>query len=170
MTCGFEFPHFLLAQTRRLMRIFGSIVQSFVLPMLHAWQDVAFRCSITLEFIGNDHSRHVAQPFEQLPKESLRSFFVPVALYQDIQHVTMLIDRSPQKVFLSSDPQNDLVQVPCVSTRRTTTTQFIGVRLPEFQAPLSHRFIGHHNASLGQKIFDITRNSVRSGNTARQRD
>jgi hypothetical protein len=33
---GFETSHFLLSQSCGLMRVFCSIIQAFVLPMLHA--------------------------------------------------------------------------------------------------------------------------------------
>src|SRR6266568_5754701 len=69
--CRFKPPHFLLSQSSRLMRIFGSIVQPFVLPMLHARQDFAFGCSIALEFISDDHTWNVLLSFEQLAEKSL---------------------------------------------------------------------------------------------------
>jgi hypothetical protein len=35
--------------------------------------------------------------------------------------------------------------------------QFIGIRLPEFEAPLPDGFIGDDDPSLSQKLFDITK-------------
>jgi hypothetical protein len=62
------------------VRVFRVIVQSFVLPMLHARQDLAFRRSITSEFICDDHWRHIAQSLEELAKKSLGSVFVAPTL------------------------------------------------------------------------------------------
>ena len=36
-----------------------------------------------------------------------------------------------------------------------SASRFIGIDLPKFETPLSHRFLGHHNASLCQELFDI---------------
>jgi hypothetical protein len=50
--------------------IFRSIVQSFVLPMLHARQELAFRCSLALQFIGDDHAWDILEPIEELTEKS----------------------------------------------------------------------------------------------------
>ncbi len=94
--------------------------------MLHARQDLAFRSPITLQLIGDDHARNVVQPFEQLAEKSLRGLFVAVALHKDIEHISVLIHRSPQIMSLATDGEEDLIQVPFVATARATT-QFIGI-------------------------------------------
>jgi hypothetical protein len=45
--------------------------------------------------------------------------------------------------------------MPFVAATRTATTQFIGVGLPEFEAPLPNRLIGHDDASLGHQFLNI---------------
>src|SRR2546423_2121976 len=109
------------------MRVLCSIVQAFVLTMLHSWQDLAFRSPITLQFVSNDHARHVLQPFEPFPKESLGGLCVALALHQDIKHVPILINGSPQRVFLPPDRQYDFVHMPFVAATRTTATQFMSI-------------------------------------------
>ena len=49
LTCRFELPHVLLAQSRGLVGVLGSIVQPFVLAMLHTWQHLPFSRSIPLQ-------------------------------------------------------------------------------------------------------------------------
>ncbi len=93
--CCFEPAHFLLSPSRRLVRMLGSIVASFVLPMLHAGQGFTVRRPIPLQLIRDDHARHVEQPFEQLAENSLRRFFVASALLEDIEHIALLVYRSP---------------------------------------------------------------------------
>jgi len=95
------------------MRIFRPVVQSFVLPMLHA--------------------------------------------RQDLEHISVLIHRSPQRLSLATDGEEDLIQVPFVATARAAT-QFIGRGLTKFEAPLPHRFIGHGDPALGQKFLNRTEN------------
>ena len=102
-------------------------VHPFVLAVLHARQDLAFCCSITLQLIGDDHARNVVHPFEQLAEKSLRGLFVALALHKDIEHISILIHRSPQILSLATDGEEDLTQVPFVATARATATQFIGM-------------------------------------------
>ena len=78
------------------MGVFRSIVQSFVLPMLHARQDLAFGGSIALQFIGDDHAWDVLESFEELAKKAFRRVCVASALHQDIEHVAVLINGSPE--------------------------------------------------------------------------
>ncbi len=104
---GLEPPHLLFTQSRRLVRIFRPVVQSFVLPMLHAWQDLAFGCSIALQFVGDDHAWDVLESFEELPKKAFRRVCVPSALDEDIEHVAVLIHGSPQIIPLSTDREKD---------------------------------------------------------------
>src|SRR5258708_6711303 len=91
-----EPPHLLFTQSRGLVGVFRSIVQSFVLPILHPRQDLAFGGSIALQFIGDDHAGDIVQSFEELPKKAFRRVCVASALHQDIQHVAVLINGSPE--------------------------------------------------------------------------
>ena len=140
------------------MRVLCSIVQAFVLTVLHSWQNLSFCSPITPELIGNDHARNVSQSFEQLAKEAFGSFFVAPALHQDVEDITILIDRSPEVVFFSTESEYDLVHMPFVAATRTATTQFIGVGLPEFEAPLPYGFVGHNDPALCEKFLNRTDN------------
>src|SRR5258708_22035383 len=62
---GFEAPHLLFTQARGLVRIFRTIIQPFMLTVLHTRQDFAFRRAITLQLISDDYARYVLQPFEK---------------------------------------------------------------------------------------------------------
>src|SRR5258708_22865121 len=77
---GLEAPHLLFTQSRGLMRIFRTIVQPFVLPMLHPRQDLTFCCSVTFQFIGDNHPWHVLKPFEELAKKTFCRLLVASAL------------------------------------------------------------------------------------------
>src|SRR5258708_11856831 len=154
---GLESSHLLFTQARWLVRIFCTIVQPFVLPMLHPRQDLAFGCSIALQFIGDNHPWHILKLFEELPKKAFSRLFVPSALDQDIQHVAILIHCSPKIMRFPVDLQIHFIHVPFVSTTRATTTQLVGVGLPKCEAPLSHRFIGDDDPALRQKLFNVAK-------------
>ena len=108
--------------------------------------------------------------FEQFAKKSFGRFLVAATLYKDVEHVAFLVHGSPQIVSLATDGEKHLVQMPLITTMRTTTTQFVDVGLSKFQAPLPNRFIRHHDPTLCQKFFDRTENGARSAKTATQRD
>jgi hypothetical protein len=139
------------------MRVLSTIVEPFVLTMLHSWQYLAFRGPITLQLISDDHAWHILQPFEQFPKESLGGLFVASALHQDIKHVPILINGSPYIVFLASYGENHLVHVPFVPTTRAAAAQLIGVGLPKFEAPLPDGFIGDDDSTLRQNFLNIAK-------------
>src|SRR5690242_5974909 len=112
--------------------------------MLNTSEQLALGRSITGKFVGDNHTWNVLQPFEQFAEELFSCVFVPSALHQDVEHVAMLINCSPEIMFLTSDCEHDLVHMPFVAATRAATTQFIGVGLPKFEAPLSHGFIRHN--------------------------
>ena len=60
--------------------------------MFHPWENLALGGPVTLAFIGDDHARHIGQPFKELTEEFLRRLLVTVTLHQDIQHVPVLIN------------------------------------------------------------------------------
>src|SRR5205823_4409664 len=131
------------------MRVLCSIVEVRVLAVLHARQDLTFRRSIPFQLIGDNHTRNVLQSFEKLAEKSLRRFLVASALHEDVESIAVLVHCPPKILRFPVDLQVHFIQVPCVSTTRTATTQFIGRRLPKFQTPLSHGFRGDDDPALG---------------------
>lgn len=125
--------------------------------MLHSRQDLAFGRSIALQFISDDDARNILQPFEELAEKAFCCFFVAPTLDQNIQDVAILIHCSPQVVPLPMDGEEDLIQVPFVTTARATTAQFIGVGLPKLETPLPNRFVRDDDPTLRQKLLNITK-------------
>ncbi len=65
---------------------------------------------------------------------------VAPALDQNIEHIALLIYRSPQIVGLPVDFEKDLIQMPLVSSLAMTAFQFIGVCLPKLLARIGALF------------------------------
>ena len=76
--------------------------------MFNTGQDLAFCGTIGAKFIRHDHSGHVAQALQQLAKEALGRFLVAAALDQHIEHVPVLINRSPEIVQFAPDANKHL--------------------------------------------------------------
>ena len=97
------------------MGVLSPIVEPFVLSMLHAGQQLLFGRAIACQLIRDQHTWHILTALEQLAKELLGSLFVTSALNQDIKHVAMLIDSSPQRVQFAVDFEKDLIKMPFVA-------------------------------------------------------
>lgn len=72
LPCRLEFSHFLVSQPCRLVRVLRSVVQSFMLTMLYIGQYLTLRSRVTLQFIGNDHTRHVTKIEPESVTDNLR--------------------------------------------------------------------------------------------------
>jgi hypothetical protein len=85
--------------------------------------------------------------------------FVAPALNQDIKHIPILIHRSPEIVFLATDCEKDLVQVPLVPTPRAAPAEFVCVRLAKRASTTDVRFHrSRQSRAVRRPLFDITRN------------
>ncbi len=91
---------------------------------------------VAAELVGDQHPRGVAQAFEQLAAELLRSSRVPSGLDQDIEHDPVLIDGAPKVVLLAVDGDDHLVEVPRVARLGPPTAQTVGIVLAELPRPL----------------------------------
>jgi hypothetical protein len=59
-------------------------------------------------------------------------------------------------VLHSTDPDENLVQVPFISRSRTAAAQAFGEALAEFLAPAPDGLMGDNNAPLGQEQFNVS--------------
>src|SRR5262249_21305927 len=101
------------------------------------------------------HPWHVLEPLEQLTKELLRRLLVAATLYQDVEHVIVLIHGTPQIMALPVDRRKDLVEVPFVPWLGASTPQLIGVGLPELQTPLADGLVCHLDTACKHYLFDV---------------
>lgn len=97
------------------MGILRSIVQSFVRTMLDAGHDIAFCGTVGSELVGNYHAWRTALSFQKLAHQTLCSLGTAAALDEDVEDEAILIDGAPEPVFLSSNSDDDLVEVPFVA-------------------------------------------------------
>lgn len=80
-----------------------------MLAMLDARQEVALGRPVALELIGHDDPRGIAQPHEQLAKESLGGFAVTARLHHDVERLSVLIHRPPEIVVLAIQGEHALI-------------------------------------------------------------
>lgn len=91
-----EVPHRSLTLPRWLVRVFRSLVQPPVAPMLNAGHDLLLGRLIDPELVRDQHPGDVLAALQQFAEELLGRGFVSSALHQDIKHIPILIDGPPQ--------------------------------------------------------------------------
>ncbi len=139
-----------------LARRLCSILQTVVLRMCYTGPDLLPCRNRAGQFVRDDHPWNRTEPFEQLTEKLFGSLLVAPALDRNIEDVTIPpIDRSPELVLLAIDVQKHLITMPLVPRFGTTFFQFIGVRLTEFQTPLTDGFIDQHDSTCRHDLFDV---------------
>ena len=112
---GLETPHLALPLTRRLVGDLGSIVRVLISDVDHGRHHDAGRGGVGAQLVGDQSSRDTALGFQQRPKESDGCSPIPVQLHEDVQDVTVLVDRAPQILSATLDRDEHLVEMPGVS-------------------------------------------------------
>jgi hypothetical protein len=137
------------------MRLFDAIVQpsrgsyADVRHAIEFWDPLLGR-RVAGEFISYDALGCLACANQQSAKEALRSGWIPALLDEDIQHLTMLVYRTPEIDPSAVHPQEHLIEVPRLAGSNFPAPQFLGEERAELYSPASHRFVGNLDASLGQ--------------------
>ena len=76
-------------------------------------------------------------------------------LHEDVQDVTVLVDRAPQILLATLDRDEHLDEMPGVSHPTAAAPQPPRVDRTEPLAPLPNRLVGDRHASLREEIFGI---------------
>ena len=101
--------HAPLPLARRLVGVLRSIIQVAVLSMFDTGQYLAHRSTIAPQLIRDDDSRDVCQSLEQLAEELLGRVRVSPALHQNIEHVPLLVHRTPEIMALTPNTEAHLI-------------------------------------------------------------
>ena len=159
---GFEAAHLTLPLAGRLMRDFCSIV--FVLPgtVDHGRHHGAVRRRVAAQLVGDESSRLAALSFQQLAEEPNRRPPIAPRLYQDVDHVPVLVDGPPQVLLPALNPHEQLIEIPRVALPATPAPQPSSVLEPEGQAPLPDCLVRDRDSALGEEILDVSETEAES--------
>jgi len=91
--------------------------------------------------------------FQHLTKEALSGSTISTLGNHHIDHVSILIDGSPQIEALTLEGDKEFIDVPDVAESSLFPTQSSGVGRSEFLTPLSDRFVGDKDSSLCRQVF-----------------
>jgi hypothetical protein len=98
-----------------LVRVLRSVVQILRAAVLHTGHQPAVRRPVAAQLVGDQHSGHILQALQKLAKEPGRGLGVSPGGDQNVQHIPVLVDGTPEVVGLASDRDEHLVQVPLVA-------------------------------------------------------
>ena len=94
---------------------------------------------------------------QKLAKEPFGYTGVAVSLNQDIDQVPVLIDGPPQIVSISSDPHEDLIQVPNVTQSILVEPESPSVLGAELPTPLPDGLVGDDDYPLREKLLNVAK-------------
>jgi hypothetical protein len=133
----------------------GGIGEMPVLAVFHTGPDFAHRRPIAFQLIRDDRPRPIGQPLQQLPEKPLRRILLPLALYEAIEDMAVLVDGAPQRVPWAVDGETDVIRILLVSWPGMLTPYLIGVRLPKLSIPIPHSLISQDDATCGRQLFEV---------------
>jgi len=139
-----------------LVRNLGAVVGILSGVVGDLRQDCSLRCTVALEFVGDDPERLLVLAAHQSAKESLGCALIAPGLQQNIDDVSVLIHGTPEILLLAVDSDEEFVQIPDVAEATLFPLQTLYITRSEFSAPLSDGFERNQDAAFGQQIFDIT--------------
>jgi hypothetical protein len=76
--------------------VLRAVVEIAVLAVFHTRQELANRCPIAAQLIGDDHLGYIGEPLQQLPKKCLGSSFISATLHEDVEDIPVLVDGPPE--------------------------------------------------------------------------
>src|SRR5208337_1468804 len=119
--------------------ILRSVVEAFVLPVLHAGHDLPLGRGIAAQLVGDQHTRRSPLLLQELAEQAFGGLLVAPALDEDIENEALLVDRAPEPVLLAGDGDHDLIKVPLVAAAGRSSTDTVGEFPAEFPAPLPEK-------------------------------
>src|ERR1700737_4000224 len=137
------------------MGVFRPIVQPALLLMLHRRHDFCHGCRVAAQLVGDDGTWDVLKAFQQLAKELLGGFLVPAWLHEDIKHVDILVDSTPEILQLAVDREKNFIEKPSGGETMACQTHPLGIRPTELLRPLADRFVTDSDAALGHHFRDV---------------
>jgi len=88
-------------------------------------------------------------------KKALCRTTITTRLNQDVDHISVLIDCSPQVVQFAVDSHEDFIQIPDIAKATLSPLEFPRIGRTELLTPMSDGFIGDNDSALSKEIFDV---------------
>lgn len=107
----FEAPHEFLAFSGRPMRPFDPVFELLVRSVVRAGHKIADRFGIAAQLISDADLRLAKLP-DQPSQKTLGCFRAPPGLHENVQHISIRVDRPLEPELQDIDRNSDFIQVP----------------------------------------------------------
>jgi hypothetical protein len=112
------------------------------------------RLDIAAQLVG-DHDPRLAELIDQPLEKPLGCFSVSSRLHENVEDVPFRVDGTPQPMFLPSNRDNDLIEMPFVIGARTIAPDAICEMWTKAIDPQPDRFPADNHTAIGPQVFDI---------------
>jgi hypothetical protein len=134
--------------------VLRPFVQTLVRTVLDHGHDLLLRRAVRAQLVSDDALRRHSLLIQQSRQQPLVGLGVAADLLDSVEYIPILINCPPQPVLLTSNTDDDLIQMPDVVGPCWLAAEAAGIVPPEFQAPTPSGFAGEDDASLQQHFLD----------------
>ena len=134
---------------------FGPIIRVLACVAYRFRHNVADCRWVTTQLIGGESVRRIALTLKCLSTEALGGAGIASSLYEDVNHITNLIDGSPKIMDLPSDGDETFVDMPSIFELAFSALEPSAEPGTEHQTPAANRLVRCPNTSLGKEIFNV---------------
>jgi hypothetical protein len=145
----------MLPLARRSRRVLAPVREIPPLAMLAPWEALALGRAVALQLVGNDDAGHVGEALEELAKKLLGGLLMTPALDQEVEHMIVLIHRTPPGMALAVAGQKHRVHMPRVTWSGSAALQLLGSILPQLPTPGADSLLGHVDAALEPECWHV---------------
>ena len=110
-----------------------------------------------MSFVGHNDPRNASQALQQLAEKPLGRGRAAPALDQDVENISLLVDRPPKIVLLAADADEHFVHVPLVARLRPAPIQPVGEDPTKAQAPLADALVADDDPTRRQDQLDVAK-------------
>jgi hypothetical protein len=123
--------------------------------MFDAGHDVAFCGAIGSQFVCDHDARRVPVTFQKLSHQMFGRLGIVATLHQYAENKTVLIDGAPKPVFLATNRDDDLIEVPFAAEPSDgSPANFAGKVPTKFLRPQSNGLVRNDNATSCEQVRD----------------
>jgi len=95
--------------------------------------------------------------FDETTEKAFCSPPIAAALHQNINHIAILGNGTPEIVALALNCDKDFVDVPGFAQASLSFFELARIVWPKLPTPLTYRFIGDSASTFGKKFFHLTK-------------
>ena len=121
-----------------------------MVDVIHRGHDRTMSCIIALEFVGHQPPGFSPLAFDEKAEKPFSRALLGTALHEDINDITILIDRSPEILSLALNRDKDFVDVPGIAQWSLLFFELARKIRPKLLTPLPNRFIRDGDPTFGE--------------------